>query len=334
MKRFVISTLVGLSGSMAHAANIDCNVVAQMGPEVLEYVLSGKNKIEAQKVMVESHRKSYDSYAKNWLPKQQFDNYIKIDLQVIEDIYNNPSLVAKLSGDLRVLKRQGEMSDSAVNTCNRIMENPQAWGIQIPGIPKKQTTTAQKTPVPAAFTPTTAKNSLANGKVVFTLEGKDYTYKLIKLAPKDATKVFALMATQSAKTTQHPLNDNPLFQDVKIVQEKIDSMYQATSLVVGGRKLFTSSPDHDKLSYQMQGLSSLANQPELLLISVFEGGNSCDSQKQVLFSKGAKGYSATAAFGRCQVSWFDDKESGITYFAYPANESTPLEVMALTHTSH
>lgn len=140
MKHFVIFTLVGLFGAMAHAANIDCKVVAQMGPEVLEYVLSGKNKIEAKKVMVESHKTSYDSYAKNWLPKQQFDNYIKIDLQVIEDIYNNPSLVAKSSGDLIVLNRQKDMSESALNTCNRIMENPQAWGIQIPGIPKKQAT--------------------------------------------------------------------------------------------------------------------------------------------------------------------------------------------------
>lgn len=182
----------------------------------------------------------------------------------------------------------------------------------------------KETPSPTALKASTT----TKGAMAVTLEGKDYIYKLIKLESKEASQAITLMMTQPGKSTQHPLNDNPLFHDAKIVQEQDGK----TSLVVGGEKLLTTFQLDEKHPYDMLSLSSLDSQPEILLIDTFAGGNSCESQKQMLLVKSSSGYSTTLTFGRCQVSWIDNKEKSTTYFVYEADEYNPLEVMALTHT--
>lgn len=179
-------------------------------------------------------------------------------------------------------------------------------------------------------TSTVRDSAPAKGKVRLTLGGKTHTYKLLQLEPKDAAHVFQLMASQPAQTTQHPLNENPIFQDAEIVREPDGSpMYPKTSLVIGKQKILTTSAEDG--TYEMRSLSSLETQPEILLMDTDAGGNGCASQAQVLLIRGEKGFQVTEAFGRCQISIFDDRERNTAYFVYPATESEPMEVLALTH---
>jgi len=213
----------------------------------------------------------------------------------------------------------------------RILVNIGYGGEPIEGIISPSESNGQSAPLPAA---TSKKPEPVRGKPIATLAGKDYNYQFVKLEPEDAGKIFTLMARQPANT--RPLgnvNENPIYQDAEIVNEANgSSRYAKTSLVIGNKKMITTSPEdeNETQAYEMVGLSAMETQPEILVLHTYAGGNSCESQQQVLVFRGEKGFYSTEPFGRCSLAWWEDKDSNTAYFVYSADEYSPMEVLALS----
>ncbi|QEL66470.1 hypothetical protein OTERR_29940 [Oryzomicrobium terrae] len=170
-----------------------------------------------------------------------------------------------------------------------------------------------------------------NGNLLTELEGRDFSYTITKLEPKDAANTFTLMATTPSHTNRHPINDNPIYRDAKIISEPgNETIYPRTTVLVGSTKILSTSEDQE--GYQITNLISLDDQPELLLVDIFKGGNSCNSSQHVLVVRSTNGFNASKPFGRCAASWWHEKQSNTTYLTYPATEYEPMEIIAIKKT--
>ncbi|MFL9925045.1 hypothetical protein PQR62_12275 [Herbaspirillum lusitanum] len=184
---------------------------------------------------------------------------------------------------------------------------------------------------PASVSGISKLRSLAlEGALVARLDGKTSSHRLIKLTPPSAAQVVGVMTALKVKTFKDASNGNPTFEDAKIVEEQSTSvMTKKTRLDIGGNTVATSSLEDMEMPYEMQSLSSLDAQTDILLISTWIGGNACESEKQVLLLRDGDQLQATNPFGRCLMSWYDDTERGMTYFTYQANGDRSLEVFVL-----
>lgn len=196
---------------------------------------------------------------------------------------------------------------------------------------KKPATTDSKfsVPVDSVVVGETPAAERVKGQKIATVEGEKFTYTLARINPKESPYVFELMASKPTGTAEHPSNENPAFKDAKVTSKPgVSPLSAKTSLVIDDTTILTAST-YDE-GFQIDSVSSIQGQDELLLVNTFAGGNSCESSNQRVVARSNTEFSVSHEFGRCGFSWWQDESRHITYFVYPANEYNAQEVIAIT----
>ena len=167
----------------------------------------------------------------------------------------------------------------------------------------------------------------APGKPFMTLQGKDYIYTLVQLKPKDASRLFDLMAGNSSD--EEPV-ENLLFKNTKIANSEDATMAFKTSLTIGGVKVVSRNG-------HFGDEQSFVTQPELLLLGVsLDVSNSCRNYPQILVVRGVNGFRASELFGHCGAQLWEDPERNTAYLFYAATQShgmhggSPMEIIAIS----
>lgn len=177
-------------------------------------------------------------------------------------------------------------------------------------------------------TVSTAKNMIGtidSGNSSFTSKTRNYFLKEMALNDAESSRIYALMSTKPAITTDHPDNSNNNFRNIEISGTSKDG----NSELKINNTVILMAPENKQNSIVYT--SSLKGEDELLLVGVYEGGNSCITSKQLLVALKPNGkYFVSSVFGRCNPLIYHD--SNVTYFVYAPDEYRPMKILSLTST--
>lgn len=167
-------------------------------------------------------------------------------------------------------------------------------------------------------------------EAIITLKGKSQIYTIKSVKQADAARVLYLIGSKIGKTTNHPINDNDKFRSIKISNRPGDAAYdELTTLKANGDVVLSSSITNN--GFVATYTASLEGQDELLLVGTFQGGNSCDSSRQIIVARsGDHKYNISPEFGRCSPTIYFD--NGTTYFVYAPDEYNVLTIVSLAST--